>query len=137
MKRLLPVLLLLAFTGYAQDSDAPREVALGEAFHIKIGEKVAIKDTNLKITFIVVLEDTRCPEDVFCGVAGNAKLKFKVKASETAKIKINLYSLPRETVFRGYKIQLTGLSPNRRFGQPIPPESYEATMIVTNQNNQE
>ncbi len=132
MKRLLIAFLLLAFTGFGQETATPREVALGEAFHIRIGEQVAIKDTKLKITFIAVPEDTRCPEDVFCGTAGNAKLKFKLKAKESAKIKINLYSLPRETEFRGFKIQLTGLAPNRKYGQPIPPEAYDATLIVTN-----
>src|ERR1044072_5018140 len=124
MKRLLIAFLLLAFTGFAQETETPREVVLGEAFHIRIGEQVRVKDTKLKITFIAVPEDTRCPEDVVCGVAGNAKLKFKLKAKESSKVKINLYSLPRETEFRGFKIQLTGLTPNRRYGQPIPPEAY-------------
>lgn len=132
MKRLLMAFLLLAFTGYGQETDTQRQVPLGEAFHIKIGEQVAVKDTKLKITFVAVPEDSRCPEDVVCAWAGNAKLKFKLKAKEKTKVAFNTTLPSKEAEFQGFKIKLLGLAPNRRTNQPVPADAYEATLIVTN-----
>ncbi len=132
MKRLLIAVLLLVSTAYTQETATPRQVALGEEFTIRIGEQVAVIDTKLKITFIAVPEDSRCPEDVVCGWAGNAKLKFKLKAKEKTKLAFNTISVARESEFHGYKIRFIGLTPNRKYGHPIPPEAYEARLIVTN-----
>jgi hypothetical protein len=132
MKRLLMIFLLLAVAGYAQDTDAQKQVALGEAFTVKIGEQVAIKDTKLKITFIAVPEDSRCPEDVECVWAGNAKLKFKLKTKEKIKIALNTTLPSKEAEFQGFKIKLLKLAPNRKTNQPQSADLYEATLMVTN-----
>jgi hypothetical protein len=132
MKRLLMVFLLLAVAGYAQETATQKQVALGKAFTVKIGAQVTVKDTNLKIAFIAVPEDSRCPEDVVCAWAGNAKLKFKLKTKEETMITLETISQSREAEFRGYKIKLIKLTPNRRTDQPPPANLYEATLIVTN-----
>ncbi|MEW6130337.1 MAG: hypothetical protein AB1757_25095 [Acidobacteriota bacterium] len=133
MKQTLFSLLLLVVLGFHQDPASPKKVELGKEFTIKIGQKVVVKDTQLKIKFTAVSEESRCPEDVTCVWSGNAKVNldvvFKKKSSAVA---LNTHLIPKENSFKGYTVKLISLTPTPRSGQPINPAEYEATLIVTN-----
>ena len=78
MKKLLFLLLLVSGIGFSQDKpiEVPKimvKIPLGETVHFE----------NASVKFIKVLEDSRCPKDVTCVWAGQAKLLVEV--TETGK----------------------------------------------------
>ena len=132
MRYLILVLLLLTSPVNGQTAEAPKVVPAGEEFTIKVGQQVAIKDTNLIIKFLRVGEDSRCPIDVVCVWAGNARLDVELRLSKKKKttVALNTTLLPREGQVKNFKVQLVRLSPGRRQDVPVPPTDYEATLVV-------
>jgi hypothetical protein len=133
MKFLFLFLLFLSWTWQRQTAEPVKEVSLDEEFTIKFGQPVEVKDANLRITFTAVEEDSRCPVDVVCVWAGNAKLNLEVKGSKKKFVSapVNTTSEPREIVFKGYKVKLLGVSPQRKAGTPVLPADYQATLVVS------
>jgi hypothetical protein len=133
MKLALIVLSLMGFLWQGQNPQPPREVALGEEFTIKVGEQIEIKDVNLRITFRSVEEDSRCPVDVVCAWAGNAKLSMEVKRSKKKFLETSLNTTlnPREIEFKGYTVKLLRVTPERKVNASPEPADYEATLVVS------
>ena len=128
---LVPLLLL---SGRAQESVSPIQVVLGEEFTIKVGQQVRVKDTKLKLTFISVPQDSRCPSSVVCAWAGNAQLNLEVKKKQNASdISLNTLLEPKVGKFKGFKIRLVKLSPYPVTAGSINPADYEATLVITDQ----
>ncbi len=78
MKKILllaAAVILLLLSGCFADTE---KVALGEEFSLKIGESASMRGENLEITFLEVLEDSRCPKNVTCIWAGRARSLIKV-----------------------------------------------------------
>ncbi|MBI3651194.1 MAG: hypothetical protein HY231_09130 [Acidobacteria bacterium] len=124
------LLIFLLFVNW-QPGAPVKEVSLGEEFTIQAGEQVLVKDANLKLTFSGVPEDSRCPVDVACVWAGNAKLNLALKsAKKKLTTTINTTLEPRELAFKGYTIKLVRVNPPRKSGMPIAPDDYEATLVV-------
>jgi hypothetical protein len=134
MKFAVIFLSLFSFLWQGQTTQPVKEVSLDEAFTIKIGEQVEIKDASLRITFTSVEEDSRCPVDVECAWAGNAKLNVEVKRSKRKYVSASLNTTlnPREIDYKGYKIKLVRVSPDRKVNVPPDPADYEATIVVSN-----
>ena len=130
----LLIVLLFAGWGWQEQPTAPaKEVSLDEEFTIKVGQQVEVKDANLRVTFTAVDEDSRCPVEAACVWVGNVKLDIEVKRSKKKFVSspINTLLEPREIAFKGYRVKLIGVSPQRHAGIPIPPGDYEATLIVS------
>src|SRR5689334_15263072 len=81
---LLALVPLLLLSGRAQETVSPTEVVLGDEFTTKVGQQVRVKDTKLKLTFLSVPQDSRCPSSVDCVWAGNAQLNLEVKKKQNA-----------------------------------------------------
>lgn len=126
-------LMLLNFMWQGQTTEPVKEVSLDEEFTIKIGQQVEVKDASLRITLISVQEDSRCPVDVECVWAGNAKLNLEVKRSKKKFIStaLNTTLNPREIAYKGYTIKLIRVSPERRASVPVASDEYEATIVVS------
>jgi len=63
--------------GAKAQNTSPTTVAENPEFSIGLGK--CQKINGVKITFIEVLEDSRCPKDVDCVWAGQAKIKISIK----------------------------------------------------------
>jgi len=59
-----------------------RVVDTGEEFELDYGETVAVKGTNLELTFSFVSNDSRCPSDVTCIWQGEAVVLFSVNGKD-------------------------------------------------------
>jgi hypothetical protein len=126
-------LSLLSLLWQGQTPEPVKEVPLNEEFTIKVGQQVEVTGANLKITLTSVDEDSRCPVDVECVWAGNAKMNLEVKRSKKKFLSASLNTTlsPREIDYKGYRIRLIRVSPERRVGVPLDPADYAATMIVS------
>jgi hypothetical protein len=98
------------------------------------GQAVAVAGTKLRIKFIAVESDSRCPTDVACVWAGNAAVKLQLSGlGKTRSVTLNTSQAGQfvsETIYQGYKVKLVDLSPRPRSTQKIAPGNYQATLLV-------
>ena len=63
-------------------TSAPVSALLDSPFELHIGQEAVFGDEALKITFVDVSEDSRCPAATNCDVSGLAKVRVDVVAGE-------------------------------------------------------
>jgi hypothetical protein len=106
---------------------------LGGEFQLKIGEKALIKDAELTVTFIRVIEDTRCPVNVYCFWAGRVIVELSFRKKDRGMDDVNL-TIPgdEEKEFNGYVIRLLRVEPQREYPDKmeIPSSEYKITLIT-------
>lgn len=114
---------------------AAQTVRLGREFKLRPGQQASLKGTKLRITFMNVKDDSRCPKDVTCVWAGNAAVRIWVTNGRSSKtLTLNTarsQSLSNEVQYQGYKISLVDLSPYPRSTQKIAKRDYRATLLVS------
>ena len=108
---------------------------LNRAFTLKVGERAMLKGTRLRIKFMAVESDSRCPKDVTCVWAGNAAVSLHL-STRTGNITVsrNTSASPQfvtDSEYRGYKVKLVGLSPYPRSNRKIAAGDYVATLLVS------
>ena len=132
MKIAIISLLLFVLTGVAQEPNTPTGVDLNEQFKIKNGEEVLVTGEKLRIKFKSVSGDSRCPEGVACGWAGNGAMVIEVARKKKKQVVavLNTTLEPKEVVYKQYKIKLVKLDPYPVYNVPVDPKNYEATLIV-------
>jgi uncharacterized protein (DUF342 family) len=59
--------------------------SLGSEFPLAIGETASVAGENLKVKFIEVTEDSRCPANVVCIQAGRAVMTVEVSYQDAAE----------------------------------------------------
>jgi hypothetical protein len=73
----------IARTVTAEDgTNDPVSALLDSPFELNIGQEAVFGDEGLKITFVDVSEDSRCPAATNCVVSGLAKVRVDVVAGE-------------------------------------------------------
>ena len=121
--------ILVAFLALA-GSDA---AALGEPFALRIGESQAFNDAGLGLRFVEVAQDSRCPADVSCIVAGEAHVVIRAEAgSETGELVFKVPPLGSDTLaFGRFTLTVTALEPQTLESRKIEMADFEATIVVT------
>jgi hypothetical protein len=97
-----------------------------------MGKKVSIRGTKLKIRFVSVDEDSRCPKGVQCVWQGNAKGSFVISGikRKPSIIRLNTGIEPKEARNSGYTVRLVKITPEPKSGEKINAREYEATLVV-------
>jgi len=103
-----------------------------DTLEIKAGRHKTAARSKLKIKFISVLEDSRCPVGAQCIWAGNAKIKVEIKSKVETKIfEFNTEMGPKGDQLAGYAINLESLTPSPTTVGKIDPKKYKARFTVT------
>lgn len=107
------------------------QAELGEPFTLGIGQTAEVE--GLRVTFTRVLEDSRCPVDVVCVWAGNAKveLELALPSHGWSTVELNSTLEPKEVEFAGYLVRYLNLEPRPKSGQPVEPRAYRLTLVVS------
>ena len=128
----LPFLLILT-SAFTQPVSRVKEAALDQEFELKLGQQVLIENERLKITFIGVAEDSRCPEGVQCVWAGNGKVLLRLSKTRKRASMMNLNTGvdPKHDDYRGYDVKLVSLNPYPKKGVKIKKREYVATLVVS------
>jgi hypothetical protein len=117
-------------------SAAPRAERVGREFRIRVGRTVTFRGETLRLRFVRVPADSRCPEGVDCVWAGNAEVLVEVSAGgargrRTLSLNTNAgQERPAEAKYRRYTVRLVGLSPYPKSARKIRPGEYVATLLV-------
>ena len=90
-------------------------------------------ERSISIKLDSVMEDSRCPYNVECIWAGNAKAKFVFGLNNQLKVfSLNtLDSFMRDTIISDYKIQFIQLRPYPVYPNPIHQKDYIARIKIT------
>ncbi|MBA3770513.1 MAG: hypothetical protein H0X08_08475 [Blastocatellia bacterium] len=122
------VVTLLAVLAFAGSAVARQ----GDTVSLKIGQQRTVKPSKVRIKFISVVEDSRCPTDVNCIWAGNAKIKVLVSISRTSReFEINTNLGPQGDQLDGWAINLVELTPSPTSKGGTSKGSYRAKFTVT------
>lgn len=133
--RILIVSLLLvlpaACAGGPGDAGEPSVQQLPvDSLELAPGQDVRVQ--RLRLTFLDVAEDSRCPIDAICIWQGNAAVRIALGAGPRASQAFVLQTADgTPTVdFAGYRVTLLALLPAPRAGVRIPPAAYRAILRV-------
>ena len=126
-------LLVLACnsTPTAPDNSIP---ASGATILLQFGSSKQV-DTDLRVSFAQVVEDSRCPASVQCVWQGNGAIRLDVTTGGgTQSTRLNTAggaTFPTEASVGGYTFTLVKLDPQRQTADPVPAQQYQATIRVT------
>jgi hypothetical protein len=132
MRLLAVVFCLLAVTACDENPVGPT-VSLNEQFTLARSEVATVRDADLRVQFVSVTDDSRCPADAICIQGGDALVHIRVldggAASEYA---LHTGDSSRATVtHKQVRIALVELQPYPFSSRTIAPEDYRATLTVT------
>ena len=98
---------------------------------VKVDQEKTVPGTRIKVKFIELIEDSRCPVDVNCVWAGNAKIKVLLsKGAESETVELNTRLAPRQVTFAGHRFRLAALRPVPRSNIRINRNGYVAAIEV-------
>ena len=98
---------------------------------VKVDQEKTVSGTRIKVKFIELIEDSRCPVDVNCVWAGNAKIKLRFsKGSDEEVVELNTTLKPQTIDFGGYRFKLAGLTPRPRSNVRISRLGYVAALTA-------
>lgn len=128
MKHLAFTLGLAALTGCG---DSPLAPAVGETFVLSIGQSATVAGRGILITFEDVPEDSRCPSDVVCVQAGNARLAIRVSSSDrTEDLEVHTSEPSSVVIATDLELTLQELVPYPVSSHPINKDNYRASLVV-------
>ena len=127
MKKVLTGLLLTILAAGA----LPVFAKQAQTVEVAINKEVAAKG-GLKVAFVELVEDSRCPVDVDCIWAGNAKIKVRVTRNGRSKVlELNTIHHGSQPEFAGYSFKLMGLTPKPASNIRINRNGYRASIELT------
>lgn len=88
---------------------------------------------GIKIKFIEVVDDSRCPTDTECIWAGNARIKLQLSKNgkRSRLVELNTGQGDTSAVYEGVKIELVDLNPKPATNIRINRNGYTATLAVS------
>jgi hypothetical protein len=105
---------------------------LDRDFELGVGAQGQVVDSPVRVKFLQVIEDSRCPTDVVCVWQGNGKARVTVdSAGATLAAELNTSLQPRTMAAFGYVLELRELRPARNSKTSIAPADYIAVFRVT------
>lgn len=104
----------------------------GVAFTLAPGQTATVRRADARVTFREVREDSRCPVDVQCVWAGDAKVEVTIaRAGVPTETKTLSITPPENEVQTGnMKLRFVGLTPVPRQSDGNVPRNYLAEFVA-------
>ena len=104
----------------------------GVTFSLPLGKSATLNGTYARITFRQVREDSRCPIDVQCIQAGDAKIELTIARSRRATDRriISLTSPDNDVTVDDLRIHFDALTPPPRQNETPASRAYVAKLTV-------
>lgn len=111
-------------------------IQLNQPFTIPIDQPTKFTEKGLTLTFQAVLDDSRCPSNVECAEAGQARISIRVIQTGQVPATLEMNTNPPLKLdivtYEDFQIRLLALNPYPEdIDQHIPPGAYEATFVIT------
>ena len=99
---------------------------------VKMGQQKVSKKSGLRIKFVSVIEDSRCPVGTDCVWAGNAKIKVQIVGERSTKeFEFNTTIGTKGDMLDGWAIYLEELTPVPHATKKLNSKLYTAKFKVT------
>lgn len=99
---------------------------------VRVNQQKTHARSKLKIQFVALVEDSRCPVGAQCVWAGNAKIRVKITdargRSETVEMNTNMGA--RGASFGGYAVNLVDVAPRPAENVRLNRNAYTATFEI-------
>ena len=120
---LFATLTFLPWTAFGQS---------GKSVSVQIHTEKKVANAGIRIKFVEMVEDSRCPTGTTCIWAGSAKVKIEVRNGRgpAQTFELNTGISPSVAKFGGYDIRLMGLTPKPAVNIRINRNGYVATFEV-------
>ena len=112
--------------------EAAKKAVFDRNFKVSYGKEVKVKD--LKVKFDSLVDDSRCPKDVTCVWAGDAKIVVSVRRGNSKASSMELHTngqFAQTGKYQQYVIKLVALDPYPRTSVKAKPGDYVATLLIT------
>ncbi len=131
MRLLLLVICLFAVMGCDESPTGPG-VPLRQRFTLAPGDVARIDDTALRVQFLSVSGDSRCPADAVCITGGDATVHVRaIESGSPAEYELHTGDASRaRATHRRFVITLEELQPYPFSSRTIAPGEYRATFSV-------
>ena|ERR671918_1797868 len=132
-KSLIPVVCCLLFaTACDEKSPVGPAVPLNQQFTLAPGDTASIETTSVRVQFVRVSGDSRCPADAICIQGGDALVHMRVTDGRSADYELHTGDASRATASHGgVRIQLVQLEPYPFSSRTIQPGEYRATLTAS------
>lgn len=139
MKKALLILAVAIILGGARIANAQVDgpydkdpTTTGQSVTLGVNKSKKMFDRQVTVKLLAVVEDSRCPKDVDCIQAGNAKVRVSVrKGTDSSKIVDLDLNGQTSATFGNYKITFSALTPYPATAAPIKRNKYLATLTVS------
>lgn len=103
-----------------------------QQFEVQVAKQKSVLKKKLKVKFVELIEDSRCPIGTNCIWAGMAKIKINVRTSKGISKDFELTTMGEsESVkFEGYEIKLLDVNPKPAENVKIDRTKYKAKILV-------
>jgi hypothetical protein len=125
-------ILLVSSGGCAPMQTTAVIVEPGVAFTLAPGQTATVKTADTRITFREVREDSRCPVDVQCVWAGDAKVEVNIARNgvPTETKTLSITPPDNEVQTGNLKLKFVGLTPVPRHSDGDVPRNYLAEFVA-------
>ena len=135
MRRFAFLICLLLATGCAEKSPTGPTVPLDERFTLAPRQIAAIEGADVRVLFVGVTGDSRCPGDAICIQGGDAIVHVRIAVGDGSGSPFELHTGDEsraEVSSAGVRVRLEELQPYpfSSLG-PIQQAEYRATLRVT------
>jgi len=104
---------------------------LDKIFELKLNQYAEFPGEKLVVTFLGVLEDSRCPTDVTCVWQGMTSLHFNFFQVVNEEIVLNTLDKNKEIIFDKYQVELIDVIPHPISTTPINNDDYAVMLKIS------
>ena len=129
----LVLVCLLGVTAACDESPTGPTVALDERFTLAVGDTATVEPAQVRLGFVEVTGDSRCPMDAICIWGGDAVVHVRATAGTSAtNLELHTGDATRASAtYQGLRIELKELQPYPFSSRTIAQGDYRATLTVT------
>ncbi len=100
---------------------------------IKLGEDKNVCETEISVSFVELVEDSRCPIGVECIQAGNAVIRLKLAQGNGEPQTVTLETAKEDDKFdfHGYEVSLISVDPYPKADVEVAKEAHSVRISVT------
>jgi len=124
------ILLIAAASACGAANPAAPQVPLDMEITLAPGETAALKDADLRIGFVEVAEDSRCPSDAQCVWAGEVKVRLSLRRGQDEATRQDVREGDAASL-DAYRVVVVRVLPQPVSTRPTRPEDYRTTLKVT------
>lgn len=129
MMRIAVILASLALAGCGAEGSQAQAVDAGTEFTLAQGATASVKAADVKLRFVSVIEDSRCPRDTTCVWAGEVRVQLEIQEPSRAESPVEVL-LGSSSIVGAYRVTLVRVEPEPVSTSRISPQDYRVTLVI-------